>query len=130
MDFHNSIFQTGSKRKGFQIFRHMSKYLGSRTPRQCRSHFQKLLLRHKTIQKIIKSIRSLLPEKVYEKRYKEVSKTLTPISVYKNTQPPTQEVGIQVQPEHPYYFHPQMGIIDNPPVVQPYSWPQNSQHHH
>jgi hypothetical protein len=39
-----------------------------------------------------------MPEKVYEKRYGEVSKNLSPISVYKNnSQPSTQEVGIQAQ---------------------------------
>lgn len=39
--------------RNLRVFKTLSEYLGSRTPRQCRSHFQKLMNRFKNIKKMV-----------------------------------------------------------------------------
>ncbi len=39
--------------RNLRVFKTLSEYLGTRTPRQCRSHFQKLMNRFKNIKKMV-----------------------------------------------------------------------------
>lgn len=39
--------------RNLRVFKTLSEYIGTRTPRQCRSHFQKLMNRFKNIKKMI-----------------------------------------------------------------------------
>ena len=48
-----------------KIFKHFSDFIGNRSPSQCRSHYQKLLLKHKTIPRLKRYYRDYFGEKMY-----------------------------------------------------------------
>jgi hypothetical protein len=45
--------------------------LGNRTPAQCRSHYQKVIIKFKTIAKLKKHFKEYFGEYLYEKTYHE-----------------------------------------------------------
>ena len=49
-----------------KIFKHFSEYLTKRTPSQCRSHFQKLMLKNKTIAKLKREYRGKFGDEAYQ----------------------------------------------------------------
>lgn len=48
MAYYHEIFNRKKDRQCLRIFKKLSTFLGNRTARQCRSHFQKLMNRFKT----------------------------------------------------------------------------------
>ena len=74
------IFDSQAERKRVKVFRHLSKLIKTRNPHQIKSHHQKMMLRHRTVDQIIEYLRikitkelSLKPEyiSVIEKINKE-----------------------------------------------------------
>lgn len=52
-----------------KIFRSFSEYLDGRTAAQCRSHYQKIMIKFKTIAKLKRSYKSLFGEAQYKKEF-------------------------------------------------------------
>lgn len=69
MTFFQEVFNKKRDRQCGRVFKKFSDMLGNRTPRQCRSHFQKMMLRFKTPNKACSFYRKLLGEKMYEERF-------------------------------------------------------------
>ncbi len=85
MDFHSKIFLSKEKRKYFllyfrstRIFKTLSKFLSTRTPRQCRSHFQKIIGKFKTIKKVKQYYQDTLGVLEYQVQFNLIVKQLEP----------------------------------------------------
>lgn len=76
MHIYNDIFNCKTKRKNLQIFKKLSEFLGTRTARQCRSHFQKLKNRFGTLVQMRKHWKKELGAQVYEEYYQAIQKQL------------------------------------------------------
>ena len=63
MHFYENIFNRKRERQAFRIFKKLSLFLGSRTPRQCRCHFQKLINRFKTPLRVRKFFKNAIGHK-------------------------------------------------------------------
>lgn len=77
-----NLYLQGKEKVTFKIFRStrifksLSKFLKTRTPRQCRSHFQKIIGKYKTVKKVKQYYQDLLGVINYQKRFDEVAKEL------------------------------------------------------
>lgn len=78
VDKHQTIFISKQKRKylthlfrASRIYTYLSKFLRSRTAQQCRSHFQKIILKHNSIHAFIRIIKDTVSETVYEKIFND-----------------------------------------------------------
>ena len=74
MTFFQDIFTHKKYRQCSRIFKKFSLYLGDRTPRQCRSHFQKMILRFKTPLKACSYYQKLVGKKIFDEKFQESSK--------------------------------------------------------
>ena len=64
------------KRKSHKLFKQMSGYISSRTPQQCRSHFQKMIKKHKTVAKLKRHVRESVGPSQFRKRVQEIEEEL------------------------------------------------------
>lgn len=55
-----------------QVFKRLAEFLGTRTAQQCRSHFQKLNLKFKTLAQMRNHQKSEVGEKKYEEEYAKI----------------------------------------------------------
>ena len=56
-----------------KIFKSLSTYMGNRTPAQCRSHYQKMIMKFKTIAKLKKHFKQNVGEDLYNESFKKFS---------------------------------------------------------
>ena len=73
MTYFKDIFVSKERRKYFflhsrslKIFKFLASHLQTRTPRQCRSHFQKLINKHKTIYKLKNYFRTEIGKTIFD----------------------------------------------------------------
>lgn len=71
---HHEIFNSKTRRKFEKIFKKLASYLGTRTPRQCRSRFQKLNNRFGSLIKIRNNCKEDYGVSTYERYYEQMSK--------------------------------------------------------
>lgn len=85
-----------------KIFKHFSEYLTKRTPSQCRSHFQKLMLKHKTIPKLKREYRGNFGDAAYQNEMARLEEHLVSNKkdIDGDAQVEKKEIGIQTEGEH------------------------------
>lgn len=83
MSFYQDIFNRKKDRQCLRIFKKLSEFLGTRNPRQCRSHFQKLMNRFKVPMRAIKFYKSLYGGSQFDEEFLNISEKLAPLSCSK-----------------------------------------------
>ena len=66
MTLNKDVFKSKQKRKAEKIFKNVSMFLQSRSPRQCRSHFQKLIKKFGTVFQMKKYYRDLIGHRNFD----------------------------------------------------------------
>lgn len=69
MDYYKDIFRCKSRRKSFKIYKGLAEILPRRTPRQCRSRYQKIMKASKNFSKAKRSFIKQAGESAYEREY-------------------------------------------------------------
>lgn len=85
-----------------KIFKHFSEYLTKRTPSQCRSHFQKLMLKHKTVAKLKREYRDKFGDVAYQDEMARLQEHLASKKkdIDGDAQVERKEIGIQTEGGH------------------------------
>lgn len=83
-----------------RIFKSLSSFLGTRTPRQCRSHFQKIMNKFKKLNKVKQHYQQLLGAFNYSERLEELNQRLreTPIREDRDSEKVHADLAIQTDP--------------------------------
>ena len=80
MTFYESVFNSRKNRQTSRIFKKFSELLKkNRTPKQCRTHYQKLMNRFGTPTKTINFFKDLIGVQEYEKKYENFTEVLEPL---------------------------------------------------
>jgi GTP1/Obg family GTP-binding protein len=86
-----------------RIFKSLSSFLKTRTPRQCRSHFQKIMSKFKTVKKVKQFYQKQLGVLMYQDKYDAVADKLKslPSKSEESLEKPSKEaasVSVQTEP--------------------------------
>ena len=109
------IFNRKRDRQCLRIFKKMSNYLGGRTPRQCRSHFQKLKNRFQVPLRAIKYFKDQYGQEKFDNRLKKLSEILPSLSNSnreKNKKKKIQKIDASFQIEFQEPKQPAMSPLD------------------
>lgn len=74
MTFYQDIFNRKKDRQCARIFKKFSDFVGTRTPRQCRSHYQKMMNRFKTPLRACNHYKKITGDKIFSERLEVLSK--------------------------------------------------------
>jgi hypothetical protein len=62
-----SIFNSHEQRKRVKVFRHLAKLIKTRNPHQIKSHHQKMMLRHQSVDNIISFLKAKISNEIENK---------------------------------------------------------------
>ena len=75
MDLYKAIFRSKPLRKSYKIYQVLSKVLKNRSPRQCRSRYQKVMKIHKNFTHARKHFESVVGTEEYELKFFKFSQS-------------------------------------------------------